>query len=146
MAESDVPKIVSIMKANCLEAYLATADGDQPRVRPVSPIIEDDLSIWVATFSTSRKVRQLSKNPNVCLSFVERPDGNRAAVILGRAVTETSPEQRRRVWKSATDLAQYVPDGPDSEAYCLLRIEPKQIEWRESWESGNQVYEPGRSQ
>ena len=144
MPNSDVTKIVSIMKACCLHAYLATVDGDQPRARPVTAMVEDDMSIWVATFSTSRKVKQLAKNPNVCLSFVEHPDGDRAAVVLGQAVAETSPEQRRRVWKlSPSDLTGYFPGGPGSEEYCLLRIVPRQIEWRESWESGNKVFLPG---
>ena len=141
---TDIQSIISIMKANCSHADLATVDADEPRLRPVSAIVEDDLSIWVATFSTSRKVKQLGKNPNVCLSFVEHPDGNKAAFVLGRAVIETSPEQRRRVWKVAPyKLAEYFPDGPDSAAYCLLRIVPRQIEWRESWESGNKVFVPG---
>lgn len=137
---ADIQRIVSIMKANCFHADLATVEGDEPRLRPVTAIVEDDLSIWIATYSTSRKVRQLGKNPNVCLAFVEHPDGNKAAFVLGRAVTETSPEQRRRVWKLASDLTQYFPDGPDSADYCLLRIKPQQIEWRESWESGNKTF------
>lgn len=144
MIDADVTKIVSIMKASCLHAYLATVDEDQPYVRPVSPIVEDDMSIWVATFSTSRKVKQLGKNPNVCLAFVEQPDGNKAAFVQGRAVTETNPEQRRRVWKLAPyDLTGHFPGGPDSVAYCLLRIVPRQVEWREDWESGNKTFVPG---
>ncbi len=144
MPNSDFTKIVSIMKASSLHAYLATVEGDEPRVRPVTPIVEDDMSIWVATFATSRKVKQLAQNPNISLAFVEHPDGNKAAVVLGRAVSETSPEQRRRVWKLAPyDLAGYFPGGPDSGEYCLLRIVPRQVEWREDWESGNKVFVPG---
>jgi len=132
------------MKASSLHAYLATVEGDEPRVRPVTPIVEDDMSIWVATFATSRKVKQLAQNPNISLAFVEHPDGNKAAVVLGRAVSETSPEQRRRVWKlTPYDLAGYFPGGPDSGEYCLLRIVPRQVEWREDWESGNKVFVPG---
>jgi general stress protein 26 len=144
MTTSDVTRIVSIVKTCYRHAYLATTDGDQPWVRPVTAIVEDDMSTWVATFTTSRKVKQLEKNPNVCLAFAEHPDGNRAAVVLGRAVAETDPEQRRRVWKLAPyDLAGCFPSGADSEAYCLLRIVPRQIEWREHWESGNKTFVPG---
>ena len=53
MSSIDLEKIIDIMKKTCLHTYLATADGDQPRVRPVSPIVEDDMSIWVTTFSPS---------------------------------------------------------------------------------------------
>jgi uncharacterized pyridoxamine 5'-phosphate oxidase family protein len=47
MIVSDKEKIVTIMKANSRHTYFATCDGDQPFVRPVSPIVEDDLSIWI---------------------------------------------------------------------------------------------------
>ncbi len=36
MSSSDKQKIVAIMKANSRHAYIATCDGDQPRVRPVA--------------------------------------------------------------------------------------------------------------
>ena len=73
MNSSDSQKIVAIMKKNSLHAYLATCDCEQPWVRPVSPIVEDDMSIWVTTYSTSRKVKQIRQNPKVCIAFVEQP-------------------------------------------------------------------------
>lgn len=51
---SQKQKIVSIMKANS-PTYFATVDGDLLQVRPVSPIIEDNMSIWITTFGTSKK-------------------------------------------------------------------------------------------
>ena len=63
MSSSDREKIVAIMKANASFAFLATSDGDQPRVRPVSPIVEDDLSVWVTTFCSSRKVKRSRRIP-----------------------------------------------------------------------------------
>lgn len=72
MNSADKEKIVAIMKETCLFAFLATSDGDQPQVRPVSPIVEDDMSIWVATFSDSRKVKQIKENPKICLASVWR--------------------------------------------------------------------------
>ena len=70
MNPPDEQKIISIMKDNYLYANLATCDGDQPRVRIVSPVVEDDMSIWVTTRSTSRKINQLRENPKICLAFV----------------------------------------------------------------------------
>lgn len=136
-------KIVAIMKENCLHAYLATTDGDQPRVRPVSPIVEDDMSAWVTTFSTSRKVKQIRHNPKISLAFVEQPTGEKAAVVIGEAQIVPDLEEKKRVWKLATfDLSQYFPDGPESDDFCLLKITIKKIEWRNSWTGGTNVYEP----
>ena len=142
---SDEQKIVSIIKNNCLHAYLATSDGDQPRVRPVSPIVEDDMSIWVTTYSTSRKVKQLRENPKICLAFVEQPRGDKAATVMGEAKIVRDTEEKKRVWKLASfDLYEHFLDGPDSDDFCLLRIIVKRIEWRDSWTAKVNIYEPGQ--
>ena len=139
---SDEQKIVSIMKDNFLYASLATCDGDQPRVRTVSPIVEDDMSIWVTTRSTSRKVKQLRENPKICLSFVEPPDGDKAAIVIGEARIIPDIEKKKRVWKLAPfDLYEHFPNGPESDDFCILKIAIKRIEWRESWIAGTQIYE-----
>jgi len=142
---SDEQQIVSITKDNSLHAYLATCDGDQPRVRPVSPIIEDDMSIWVTTRSTSRKVKQLRENPKICLAFVELPDGDKAVTIIGEALIIPDIRKKRRVWKLAPfDLYEHFPDGPDSDDFCLLKIIVKRIEWRDSGTGAAKIYEPAQ--
>ena len=139
---SDEQKIVSIMKDNFLYASLATCDGDQPRVRTVSPIVEDDMSIWVTTRSTSRKVKQLQENPKICLSFMEQPNGDKAAIVIGEARIIPDIEKKKRVRKLAPfDLYEHFPNGPESDDFCILKIAIKRIEWRESWIAGTQIYE-----
>lgn len=131
------------MKENCLHAYLATSDGAQPFVRPVSPIVEDDMKVWLTTFSTSRKISHIRQNPRICLAFVEQPQGDKAAVIFGEAHVVPDLEEKRKVWQLARfDLSQHFSDGPESKEFCLLRIVPKKIEWRDSWEGGTKTYRP----
>jgi general stress protein 26 len=143
MDSSDKQKLIDIMRECCLFAFLATSDGDQPQVRPVTPIVEDDMSIWVATFSDSRKVKQIKQNPKVCLSFVKHPSGDKTAIIVGEAEITKDLELKKRVWKlSPYDMSQYWPEGPESEKFCLLKIIPNKIEWWDSWESGRNIYEP----
>jgi len=136
-------KIVSIMKDNYLYANLATCDGDQPRVRIVSPVVENDMSIWITTRSTSRKVKQLRQNPKICLAFIEPPDGDKAVTVIGEARIILDIEKKKRVWNLANfDLYEYFPNGPDSDEFCLLKIIIKRIEWREKWIDGEKIYEP----
>lgn len=142
---SDKQKIVSIMKGNYLYANLATCDGDQPRVRTVSPVVEDDMSIWVTTRSTSRKVKQLRQNPKICLAFVEPPGGDKAVTVIGEALIISDIQKKRRVWKLAPfDLYEYWPNGPDSDDFCLLKIVIKRIEWRDSGIGAAKIYEPAQ--
>lgn len=143
MNSSERQKIVTIMKENCLHAHFATCDGDQPVVRSVSPIVEDDMSIWVTTFCSSRKVGQIRRNPKICLAFVEQPHGDKAAVVIGEAEIIPDLQEKKRVWKLATfDLSQHFPNGPESKEFCLLKIIVKKVEWRDSWEGGTKIYKP----
>jgi len=143
MSVSDKGKIVKIMKDNSLHAYLATCDGDQPFVRPVSPIVEEDMTIWVTTFCTSRKVKHIQNNPKICLAFVEQPQGHKAAVVFGKAHMVPDLEMKRRVWNLASfDLSQHFPEGSECKEFGLLRIIPDRVEWRDSWEAGNRIYKP----
>jgi general stress protein 26 len=145
MSASDEQKIVSIMRGNYLYANLATCDGDQPRVRIVSPVVEDDMSIWVTTRSTSRKIRQLRENPKICLAFVEPPEGDKSVTVIGEAQIIADSDKRRRVWKLAPfDLYEHFPGGPDSDDFCLLKIMANRIEWREVGTGALKIYEPTR--
>lgn len=140
---SDRERIVVIMKENCLHAYFATNQDDQPFVRPVSPIVEDDMTIWVTTFATSRKVDHIRRNPKVCLAFVEQPRGDKAAIVFGEACVVPDVEKKKMVWRLARfDLSQHFPDGPESREFCLLRVIPKRVEWRDNWEAGNKIFKP----
>jgi len=143
MNSSDKQKVVAIMKETNLFAFLATTDGDQPRVRPVAPIVEDNVSIWVATSAGSRKVKQIGKNTKISLAFVRHPRGEKAATVIGEAEIVPDLEQKKRVWGLAPyDLSQYFPQGPESEDYCVLKINVNKIEWWEDFESGTKTYEP----
>jgi general stress protein 26 len=143
MNSPDKQKIIGIMKKASGFAFLATGDGDQPRVRPVTPIVEDDMSIWVATSAESRKVKQIKQNPKISLAFVQHPEGEKAATVIGEAEIVADMEQRKRIWELAPyDLSQYFPNGPESEDYCLLKISVGKIEWWEDFESGKKTYKP----
>jgi len=144
---SEKEEMVAIMKKNSLHAYLATCDGDQPKVRPVSPIVEDDLSLWVATNSDSRKVKQIRQNPKICLAFVEQPEGNKSAFVIGSAGIVPDLEEKKRVWQLASfDLSKHFPKGPESPEFCVLKIVIQKIEWWDSWETGTKIYEAAGEQ
>jgi len=136
-------KAFEIIKANLMHAYFATCDGDQPVIRSISPIIDKDCAIWIATFANSRKVKQIKKNPRICLAFIQQPNGDKSATVFGKAEIVNDIEVKKKVWGIANyDLANYFPDGPSSKNFCLLMINIEKIEWRDSWENKPQVYQP----
>jgi general stress protein 26 len=143
MTASDNQKIMDIMKKAQNFAFLSTSEGDQPRGRPMATMLGDDMSIWMATSGKSRKVQQIKKNPKVSLVFLVPPQGDQAATVLGEAVIVTDMEEKKKVWEMAAyDPAQFWPDGPETEDYCVLKINIKQVEWWESFETGMKIYEP----
>ena len=44
---------------------LATLDGDQPRVRPVSPVRTDLFTVYVANLRDYHKTQEIAANPKV---------------------------------------------------------------------------------
>ncbi|MDY0341243.1 MAG: pyridoxamine 5'-phosphate oxidase family protein [Coriobacteriia bacterium] len=143
MTASEKERLVGIMKATANHAFLGTCDGDRPVVRSVSPIVEDDLSIWVTTFSNASKVKQIGRNPRICLAFATQPTGEKRATVHGRAEVVSDPVTKKRVWGLATfNLSEIFPRGPESEEYGLLRIIPEEIRWHDSWDSEWKVYRP----
>ncbi len=143
MDSSDKQKIVEIMKKASSFSFFATCDSGQPRVRPMAPIVEDDMSVWVATSVKSRKVQQIKENPRMSLAFVEQPQGDKAATIIGEAEIVEDMEQKKRVWGlAAYDPSQFWPDGPETKDYCVLKINIKKVEWWEDMAVGMKTYEP----
>jgi general stress protein 26 len=55
--------------------FLATLDGKQPRVRPVT-MIHYDKKLWVTTGTKDAKVKQIKKNPKFEVSWLFGRKGN----------------------------------------------------------------------
>lgn len=57
-------KIVEALKATKV-FYVATIDGDQPRVRPFSSVTDIDGKLYICTNNTKKVFDQMMKNPKV---------------------------------------------------------------------------------
>ncbi len=140
---TDKQRIVKVMKKTLGHAYFATCDKDQPVIRSITPVIEDNLTIWIITYSTSRKIKQIKNNPKVCLLFTEQPNGDKTACVMGRAKIIDDLKTKKHVWKIAQyDASNYFPKGPEHPPFCVLKIIPSKIEWWDNWKTGRKVYKP----
>ena len=50
---------------------LATMDGDQARVRPVSPVRTDGFTVYIANLRTYHKTLEIAENPKVELCYLD---------------------------------------------------------------------------
>ena len=62
MFEQDV---INLVKNNT--AYVATVDGVIPRIRPMTPYVDDAGGIWFASNKSSKKVHEIKANPRVTI-------------------------------------------------------------------------------
>src|SRR5690242_11540901 len=51
--------------------FLATIDGDQARLRPVSPVRTDGFTVYVANLRGYHKTDEIAANPNVELGYLD---------------------------------------------------------------------------
>lgn len=67
--------------------YLATVDGDQPRVRPFGTVNEFEGKLYIQTGKIKPVSRQIAANPKVeiCAFWRRRMDSRRVRALRGRS-------------------------------------------------------------
>jgi general stress protein 26 len=117
--------------------YMATAEGDQPRVRPVSLIRLDD-EFYVITGARggteTGKVKQIKVNPKVEFYMTIQGEGSQG-FVRGETVVSIvdDPGLKERLY-GEIDWASSYFDGPEDPSYVLLHMEPKAFHYRKPGE------------
>jgi general stress protein 26 len=117
--------------------YMATAEGDQPRVRPVS-LIRLDEEFYVITGARggyeTGKVKQIEDNPKVEFYMAIQGEGGQG-FVRGETVASVvdDPRLREKVY-GEIDWASSYFDGPEDPSYVLLHMEPKTYQYRKPGE------------
>ncbi|MEW5827176.1 MAG: pyridoxamine 5'-phosphate oxidase family protein [Candidatus Bipolaricaulota bacterium] len=108
--------------------YLATSEGDQPRVRPVT-LLNLDRKFWIATGTRSAKARQMRRNPNVefCLPLTAEC-GQGYVRVSGLASAVSDPDTREKIGQQIPFLGEYWT-GSDDPQFALFRITRVEIEY-----------------
>lgn len=109
---------------------LATLEGDQPRVRPVSPVRVDGFTIYIANLRSYNKTAQIAANPNVELCYLE-PDHDQVR-ITGRAEIVTDRELIADIWQANRLLGHYL-GSMDNPEFILYRVIPERVTFMREW-------------
>lgn len=97
--------------------YLATADQDQPRVRPLGFVMEWDGKLAFCTSNDKNMYKQLTANPKAEICAFNGTDFLR---VWGKAVFITSPETQAKALEVMPDLGKMYAVGDGKfEIYCL---------------------------
>jgi general stress protein 26 len=120
---------------------LATIDGDQPRLRPVSPVRTDGFTVYVANLRFYHKTVEIAANPRVELCYMDQ--GHNQVRITGLASVVAEQSLLQEIWDANPLLRQYLGrlDNPDLIVY---RIAPQAVRYMREWalEYSNVPFEP----
>ncbi len=110
--------------------YLATVDGAQPRLRPVSPVRTDGFTVYVANLRSYHKTAEIAANPKVELCYLD--DQHNQVRVTGVAETVTESALLQEIWDSNPLLRQYLGqiDNPELLVY---RIKPNRVRYMREW-------------
>jgi general stress protein 26 len=110
--------------------FLATIDGEQPRVRPVSPVRTDGFTVYVANLRSYHKTAEIEANPRVELCYL---DGEHDQVrISGIAEVVSDPALLQEIWDGNPLLRGYLGtiDNPELIVY---RVTPERVRFMREW-------------
>jgi general stress protein 26 len=109
---------------------LATIDGDQPRVRPVSPVKTDVFTVYVANLRSYHKTVEIAANPRVELVYLD--DHHDQVRITGVAEVVADRTVLQEIWGANPLLRQYL-GTIENPALILYRITPNRVRYMKEW-------------
>lgn len=110
--------------------YLASIDGDHPRVRPVSPVRTDGFTAYVANLRAYHKTQEIAANPKVELCYLD--DHHDQVRITGVAEILTDRPLLQEIWDTNPLLRQYL-GSIDNPQLIVYRIRPERVRYMKEW-------------
>jgi general stress protein 26 len=128
--EEEVPDLARAVVQADRFPYLASMDGDQPRVRPVSPVRTDGFTVYIANLRGYHKTAEIAANPKVELCYLD--DHHDHVRITGLAEVVREQPLLQEIWDSNPLLRQYLGrlDNPELIVY---RIRPTKVRFMREW-------------
>ena len=109
---------------------LATMDGDQPRLRPVSPVRTDGFTVFVANLRSYGKTAEIAANPKVELCYLDERHNQVRITGVAEVVTERALLQE--IWDANPLMRQFL-GTIDNPALIIYRIVPARVRYMQEW-------------
>ena len=110
--------------------YLATVDGDQPRLRPVSPVRTDGFTVYVGNLRRYHKTQEIAANSNVELCYLDAKHDQ--VRITGAAEILEDRALLQEIWDANPLLRAYL-GTPDNPELIIYRIRPNRVRFMREW-------------
>jgi len=108
----------------------ASMDGDQPRVRPVSPVRNDGFTIYVASLRSSHKTGEVEANEKVELCYMA--EGHDQVRITGVCERVTDRAVLQDIWDTNPLLRAFLR-SIDNPEFILYKVVPHRVRFMREW-------------
>ena len=124
-----IARAQAVMKADRFPD-LATVDGDQPRVRPISPVRTEGFTVYFGNLRGYNKTVEIAANPKVELCYLD--EHHEQVRVTGVAEVVVDPGRLSRIWEDNPLLRQYLGriDNPELIVY---RVRPERVRYMREW-------------
>ena len=126
----ELPELARGVIARAKFPQLATIDGDQPRVRPVSPVLVEGFTFYVANLRSYGKTREIAANPRVELCYLD--DAHDQVRITGVAEVLGDRAKLQEIWDGNALLRRYL-GSPENPELIIYRIRPERVRFMREW-------------
>ncbi len=99
--------------------YLATCEGDQPRVRALGMWYADESGFYFQAQSVKAMIKQLEKNPKVEVSFT---DGQKVLRVAGKIKFITDNAVRARCIEERPFVKNFGITTPDNPLLSVFQV------------------------
>lgn len=127
---SELPALALATMKQAKFPLLATVDGDQPRLRPVSPVRTDGFTVYVANLRRYGKTAEIAADPKVELCYVD--DEHNQVRITAEAEVITEAGLLASIWESNPLLRAYLKT-PDNPELIIYRMKPSRVRYMREW-------------
>ena len=127
---AELPALAAAVMASAKFPMLASLDGEQPRLRPVSPVRTDGFTIYVANLRMYHKTREIAANPRVELCYMD--EHHDQVRITGVAEVVTDRALLQSIWDANALLRQYL-GSIDNPILIVYRINANRVRYMKEW-------------
>ena len=127
---AQLPELAQSVMSEAKFPMLSSIDGDQPRLRPVSPVKTDGFTVYVANLKAYHKTKEIASNPKVELCYMDSKHDQ--VRITGVAEVLEDADELQTIWDDNPLLRQYL-GTIDNPMLIVYRIVPKQVRFMREW-------------
>lgn len=127
---AELPTLAREVMQNARFPFLATLDGDQPRLRPISPVRVDGFTVYIANLRSYHKTGEIAANPKVELGYMDQHHNQ--VRITGLAEVVTDRALLLDIWSANPLLRQYL-GTIDNPQLIVYRVVPQRVRYMREW-------------